>query len=90
MAGRSTRSLDLTLSAPIKARLGDVDPAERPCTQCGHPWTDHLMCAESRPPTRGWIECPVESCKCHSTWSMSEEDTAAMHAPYEGDPKGEV
>ncbi len=25
----------------------------------------------------GWIECPVEGCKCHGTWSL-EEDVAAQ------------
>ena len=74
----------------IKARFGDLDPSERLCEQCGHPLTEHLMCAQERPPTEGWIECPVPNCKCHSTWSMSSEDAAQMRLHYAaGQAEGE-
>jgi hypothetical protein len=78
------------MSEVIQARVGDLknagawirdlDPGEHDCGQCGHPWQEHLLCATSRPPTEGWIECPVEGCKCHQTWSMPAETAAQLRA----------
>ncbi len=50
------------------------------CTQCGHPWDPHRFCGYGSPPTEGWIECPVEGCKCHGTWSLEEEGAAQIKA----------
>ena len=74
------------MNEPIQARVGDMnqagwigglDPGSEECPQCGHPWQEHLLRAESRPPVEGWIECPVEGCTCHQTWSLPP-DTAAQ------------
>jgi len=50
------------------------------CMQCGHPWNPHRFCGYGSPPTEGWIECPVEGCKCHGTWSLSEDVAAEIRA----------
>jgi hypothetical protein len=43
------------------------------CDQCGHDWNAHRVCGYGSPPTEGWIECPVEGCACHKTWSLPPE-----------------
>jgi len=73
---------------PVKARLGDLDPTERSCEQCGHPLTEHLMCANGRPPTEGWIECPVPECACRSTWSLSPDDAAQLRMQHALNARG--
>lgn len=50
------------------------------CKQCGHPWDPHRLCGYGLPPTEGWIECPVEGCKCHGTWSLPEDVAAQIKA----------
>jgi len=50
------------------------------CDQCGHPWDPHRICGYGDPPVEGWIECPVEGCKCHSTWSLEPEVAAQIRA----------
>lgn len=45
------------------------DPAKRQCEQCGHLWDDHLLFTED-PLVGGWMQCPVEGCDCHHTWSV--------------------
>jgi hypothetical protein len=80
------------MSTTIKARVGDlkgmgalirdVDPRDHACEQCGHPWQEHVLCAASRPPTEGWIECPVEGCECHQTWSVPADTAAELRRHY--------
>jgi len=41
------------------------------CKQCGHPFAPHRVLGYGQPPTEGWMECPVEGCDCHMTWSMA-------------------
>jgi len=50
------------------------------CKQCGHPWDAHRLCGHGSPPTEGWIECPVEGCTCHGTWSFEAEVAAQIKA----------
>jgi hypothetical protein len=80
------------MSTTIKARVGDlkgmgawvrdIDSGDHACEQCGHPWQEHQLCATSRPPTEGWIECPAEGCKCHQTWSVPPDTAAELRKHY--------
>jgi len=68
------------MATPIAARLGDLDPTQRDCNICGHPWTEHVLYSNLRPATEGWIECPVSGCTCHCTWSLPPEQAAQIRA----------
>jgi hypothetical protein len=48
------------------------------CAQCGHDFNTHLLKGYGNPPTEGWMECPVEGCKCEKTWSMDAESKASV------------
>ena len=61
-------------NAPIR------EGADGLCTQCAHPWEAHRLCGHGSPPTEGWIECPVEACTCHGTWSLPEDVAAQARA----------
>ena len=86
------------MSDTIRARVGDlktmgakvvgVGPEDHACEVCGHPWQEHFLRATSRPPTSGWIECPVEGCKCYQTWSLPEDTAAELrkHSAASDDP----
>ena len=50
------------------------------CTQCGHNMSAHRLCGYGSPPTEGWMECPVEGCRCKNTWSLSPEIAAQVKA----------
>ncbi len=76
----------------IKARIGDAESmggrihrgnaGSDICESCVHLWSEHRLCAISRPPTEGWIECPADGCECHRTWSMpadTAEQVRQMH-----------
>ena len=55
--------------------MADKNPEEQAkelCVQCGHLWNDHLVKTIALPPTEGWMECPVEGCHCHFTWSLAD------------------
>ncbi len=47
---------------------------------CVHLWAEHRLCGHGSPPTEGWIECPVEACTCHDTWSLPEDVAAQVRA----------
>lgn len=47
-----------------------VPGEEEMCVQCGHPWHPHQVFGAGDPPTEGWIECPVEGCRCRMTWTV--------------------
>jgi hypothetical protein len=80
----------------IKARVAELETvgvwiAERnaasdDCESCGHSWGDHLLCATSRPPTAGWIECPVEGCQCHSTWRVPADTAEQLRQHHKNRP----
>jgi hypothetical protein len=55
-----------------------------PCRQCGHEFNHHQLKGYGEPPVEGWIECPIEGCRCHMTWANSgsggtAEGGAAAH-----------
>ena len=70
----------------IGVRILEVDAGDNTCEQCGHPWQEHHLCATSRPPTEGWIECPTEGCDCHQTWSVPPDTAAQLRAHYVTSP----
>jgi predicted alpha/beta hydrolase family esterase len=43
------------------------------CEQCGHLFDPHELKGRGKPPTKGWMTCPVEGCKCYNTWSMDDK-----------------
>lgn len=51
-----------------------MDDENGNCKQCGHPFDPHLLITEdSNNPVSGIIRCPVEGCKCHSTWGLESK-----------------
>jgi hypothetical protein len=52
------------------------------CPACKHPWQEHDLCASARPPTEGWIECPVPGCGCHQTWSLPADVAEQVRQHY--------
>lgn len=62
--------------ASSSAAIGEG--ADGLCVQCAHPWGQHRLCGHGSPPTEGWIECPVEACTCHGTWSLPEDLAAQV------------
>lgn len=66
----------------MNASILAVDSGDHSCEQCHHPWQEHRLCAMSRPPTGGWIECPVEGCDCYQTWSVPEDTAAQLREHY--------
>ncbi len=48
------------------------DNTEKPCHKCGHDFNAHMLKGYGSPPTEGWMECPVEGCKCDMTWSLGK------------------
>ena len=64
------------------ATVSGVASPDQPCEVCTHSWQEHLLCATSRPPTEGWIECPEENCTCHQTWSLPHETAEQVRQHY--------
>ena len=62
------------------------EQAKELCLQCGHLWNDHLIKTTADPPTHGWMECPVEGCKCYFTWSLDEPKPKPVSSPAFYDP----
>ena len=48
------------------------------CAICGHNFDDHLIKGYGEMPLEGWMECPVENCKCEMTWSLEEKARSEM------------
>ena len=46
------------------------------CDQCGHDFNAHLVKASMDTPSEGWMECPVDGCECHRTWSLEQKADA--------------
>ncbi len=69
------------------ARIVGIDASADDCAVCGHPWREHHLCARSRPPTEGWIECPVKNCECQQTWSVPAETATQLRNLSETTPQ---
>lgn len=55
----------------------EVGPGET-CSQCPHPFDDHLVIATTDDPLAGGvIICPVRDCDCHGTWDIKHPDTVS-------------
>jgi hypothetical protein len=48
------------------------------CSLCGHSFDAHLLKGYGEMPLEGWMECPVEGCECHRTWSVDEASLPEM------------
>jgi hypothetical protein len=58
--------------------------AER-CARCGHPKGKHKLIGYAEPgevPREGWVQCPVEGCTCHQTWSGPGGSAEGAEAAY--------
>ena len=62
----------------------EIPGADELCAQCGHPFNPHRLLGYGSPPTEGWMECPVEGCTCHMTWSLQPEAAAQIKAQKPG------
>ena len=65
------------------ADIPDETPgADQLCEQCGHLFNPHRLLGYGDPPTEGWMECPVEGCKCRMTWSMDPNVSDKIKATF--------
>ncbi len=48
------------------------------CDLCGHAFNPHELKGYGEVPLEGWMECPVDGCDCHRTWSFDEASRPAI------------
>jgi len=62
----------------IKSLDNNTGKSKNVCYTCNHDFDKHQLRGEINEelgvPTKGWMICPEENCKCFKTWSYQTEN----------------